>query len=476
MTTVANDPHIEARRIFDAQTSNRWAMATTTAAQRIDRLRRFRAAIRARRVELCEAIAADFGKHAVEAELTEILPVVEELSVAIRHLRGWMKPRRAGTPITLFGSRSVVKYEPKGLVLVLAPWNYPFQLAINPLIAAIGAGNCVILRPSDKTPHTGRFMRDLVASVFPENEAAVLLGDRALADALLDLPFDHIFFTGSPATGRKVMACAAKHLASVTLELGGKSPVIVDDTANVEAAAECIAWGKFINAGQTCVAPDYALVHAAVADRFTEAMRATIERFYGSSEEMRRRSTSFAGIVDSRSCERLERLVHASVRAGARVVIGGTAEIATRRMAPTVLADVDVANPIMADEVFGPVLPILKVRTLDEAITLVRARPKPLALYIFSRNRRNVDHVLRSTTAGGTCVNNTVVHLANPYVPFGGVGESGMGHYHGRYGFETMSHARAVLRQALWPTTKLLFPPYTPKVATVLSWLRHIAG
>jgi aldehyde dehydrogenase (NAD+) len=474
--TATSDPRAEARRIFNAQTANRWAMATTTAAERISRLRKFRDAIRARRVELCEAIHADFGKHAVEAELTEILPVVEELSVAIRHLKRWMKPRRAGTPITLFGSRSVVQYEPKGLVLVLAPWNYPFQLAINPLIAAIAAGNCVMLRPSDKTPRTGRFMRDLVASVFPGNEAAVLLGDRGLADALLELPFDHVFFTGSPATGRKVMACAAKHLASVTLELGGKSPVFIDETANIQAAAECIAWGKLINAGQTCVAPDYALVHASVADRFAEAMRATIERFYGSSEEARLNNGSFASIVDTRSCERLERLVRASVTAGARLVIGGTANVATRRMAPTVLADVAATNPIMAEEIFGPVLPILKFDNLDRAIALVQSRPKPLALYVFSGSRRNINKLLRSTTAGGSCVNNTVVHLANPYVPFGGVGESGMGNYHGRYGFEAMSHARAVLRQTLWPTTKLLFPPYTAKVAWILSWLRRIAG
>jgi aldehyde dehydrogenase (NAD+) len=476
LESTSHDDLAEVQRIFAAQTANRWAMAATTAEQRIERLRRLRDAIRARRSELCEAILADFGKHAVESELTEILVVVEELTLAIKKLKKWMKPRRVGTPLTLWGSRSRVQYEPKGVVLVLAPWNYPFNLAMTPLVAAIGAGNCVMLRPSDKTPRTARFMKDLVASVFPQNEAAVVVGDRSLADGLLELPFDHVFFTGSPNTGRKVMACAAKHLAPVTLELGGKSPVFVDETADLAASAERLTWAKFINAGQTCVAPDYVLVHASVADRFAEELRLAIERFYGATPEARLRSESFASIVDTGNTRRLADLVKASLAAGARLVVGGESDVAGRRVAPTVLAGVAENSPVMADEIFGPILPLLTYTSLEEAIARVRARPKPLALYVFTSSGKTADHILRSTTAGGSCVNNAVVHLANPFLPFGGVGTSGMGHYHGRWGFEAMSHARAVLTQWAPPSNKLLFPPYGPRSAWLMGWLRRIAG
>jgi aldehyde dehydrogenase (NAD+) len=466
----------EARRVFDAQVAQRWTVSGRTAAERVERLVQLRDAVRARKADLCAAIHGDFGKHAAEVEVTELVPVLEELAVAIRSLPRWMRPRRTGTPLTLLGASSRVVYEPKGLVLVLSPWNYPFFLAMGPLIAAVAAGNCVMLRPSEKTPRTSRFLHDLIASVFPEDEAAVLLGGRELADALLELPFDHMFFTGSPAIGRKVMAAAARHLASVTLELGGKSPAFVDESADLEVAAERIAWGKFVNAGQTCVAPDYVLVHHSVAAPFADALRRTLERFYGPTDDARLESPSLAGLVDTAAATRLERAVAETVRKGARLVVGGRTDAAARRMAPTVLADVPEDSPIMAEEIFGPVLPLLAYRDLDAAIATVRARTKPLALYVFSRSRRNVEHVLRSTTAGGTCVNNAMVHVANPYLPFGGVGESGMGHYHGRFGFEALSHARAVLTQHLPTAVRLLHPPYGARTQKVLRLLRLVAG
>jgi aldehyde dehydrogenase (NAD+) len=438
--------------LFALQTANRWEMARTTADERVARLKRLRDAIRQRREALCAAIYADYGKHAVEAELTELMPVMEEIAVAIRHLHRWMRPRRVRSRLTLFGSRSEVLYQAKGLVLVLAPWNYPFQLVINPLVAAVAAGNCVIVRPSDKTPQTSRFLRELVGAVFPECEVAVIVGDRSVADELLELPFDHIFFTGSTAVGRKVMAAASRHLASVTLELGGKSPVIVDDSADIDTAAERIAWGKFINAGQTCVAPDYALVHEAVAERFVSALARAVARFYGEDEAARATSADLACMVDRGACLRLDRAVKETVAAGARLVIGGRVDL------------------------FGPVLPILTFRDLDDAIAAVRARPKPLALYVFSTRQANIDTILTSTSAGGTCVNHVVLHLANPHLPFGGVGESGMGHYHGRFGFETMSHARAVYTQSMPSGLRFLFPPYTKRSARMLAALRRIAG
>jgi aldehyde dehydrogenase (NAD+) len=470
------DPKAEVRRLFDAQVANRWAIASSSTRQRIERLTRLRDAMRDRRLELLEAIHADFGKQAVEAEMTELFPALEEVNLAIRELGRWMKPRRVGTPLLLLGSRSEVRYEPKGVVLLLAPWNYPFGLAMAPVVAALAAGNTVMLRPSEKTPRTARFIRDLLGTIFPENEVAVLVGDRSVADALLELPFDHILFTGSASVGRKVMAAAARHLTPVTLELGGKSPAIVDETADIETAAERLAWAKFVNAGQTCLAPDYVLVHESVARKLEASLRAAIERFYGADEETRLRSVDLASLVDAASAGRLDRAVKETVASGARVVIGGGVDVPGRRMAPTVLAEVPDDSAIMAEEIFGPVLPLLTYRDLGEAIRRVQGRQKPLGLYIFSRSTPRVEEVLRGTSAGGTCVNNALLHYANPYLPFGGVGESGMGNYHGRWGFEAMSHPRAVLRQTFWASTKLLFPPYTAKVARVVALLRRITG
>jgi aldehyde dehydrogenase (NAD+) len=463
-----------ARGLFDRQAAHRWAMATTTAAERGARLKRLRDAIRDRRAEICAAIEADFGKHPVEGELTEVLPVLEELGAAIAHLRDWMRPRRVRTPLTLFGSRSVVRYEPRGVVLVLAPWNYPFLLAIDPIVAAVAAGNCVILRPSEKTPRVARVLQRLIASVFPDDEVAVVLGGHGFADELLELPFDHIFFTGSTAVGRKVMAAASHHLSSITLELGGQSPVIVDETADIDTAAERIAWGKFVNAGQTCVAPDYALVHQAVAERFASALASVIGRFYGADEAARAASPSMARMVNVNACRRLDRAIADSVTGGARLVVGGRIDPEARRVPPTVLANVRSDSPILAEEIFGPVLPILTVGTLDEAVAHVRARPKPLALYVFSRRQANIDFILRSTTAGGTSVNQVVLHLANPHLPFGGVGDSGMGNYHGRFGFETMSHARAVYTQTMPSVLAWLFPPYTARSEKLMAILRRL--
>ncbi len=359
---------------------------------------------------------------------------------------------------------------------MLAPWNYPFLLSIDPLIAAIAAGNCVILRPSEKTPHTAKIVRALVESVFPETDAAVVLGDRHVAEQLLELPFDHIFFTGSTAVGRKVMLAAARHLASVTLELGGQSPVIIDETADIAATAERVAWGKFINAGQTCVAPDYALVHQGVADAFANALASVVTKFYGQDEASRANCPSLARMVNANACVRLDRDIAATVAQGARLVIGGRVDAEARRVPPTVLANVRPDSPILSEEIFGPVLPIVPVASLEEAVAHVRARPKPLALYVFSRSQANIDFVVRSTTAGGTSINQVVLHLANPHLPFGGVGHSGMGNYHGRYGFETMSHARAVYRQTLPSGLKWLFPPYTKRSEQMLAWLRRMSG
>lgn len=466
-----------AARLFELQREARWRMAATSAAERIDRLRRLRASILRHRQALYDGVWADFRKPAPEFEITEMQLVLGEIAHTIRHLRRWMRPRRVPTPPLLAGTRSRVVHEPRGRVLILAPWNYPFQLLFSPLAAAVAAGNVCILRPSEKVPATAAAMARIVADAFPEDEVGMVLGGVETADALLQLPFDHIFFTGSTAVGRRVMHAAAEHLATVTLELGGKSPALVDRSADVAQAAERIVWGKFVNAGQTCVAPDYVLVHQADAPAFVQAATQSIARFYGAGDAGPRASRDFARIVDDRGFRRLADALERTVADGARVVTGGATDATERYIAPTVLADVRPDAPIMREEIFGPILPVIAVRSLDEALAFVRARPKPLALYLFARDGAVAKRVVRGTTAGGTIVNHVICHLANPDLPFGGVGESGQGSYHGHAGFRAFSHERAVLYAGRWSLAPLYYPPYGPRmrrVAALMSrWLER---
>ncbi|MFP2926989.1 aldehyde dehydrogenase family protein [Pyxidicoccus sp. 3LG] len=457
------------RAVFAAQRAHRWTMSRTTAAERIARLKRLREAIVARRGELADAIHRDFRKPALEVELTEVHPTLEELNHTVKHLKSWMKPTRVGTPMLLAGSSSHVRYEAKGVVLVLAPWNYPFQLLMAPLLAAIAAGNTVICKPSEKTPNTSRFLARLVKDVFPENEVALFEGGADLAEALLELPFDHIFFTGNPRIGQKVMQAAAKHLASVTLELGGKSPVIVDETADLTATAERIAWGKFINGGQTCVAPDYVFVHASRERDFLEALKAVITRFYGGSETERQASADFSRIVDPVAWRRVKDLVDRSVAVGAKVEVGGAADGPSRYVAPTVLSGVTPDMPVMEGEIFGPVLPVMTYQKREEVYAHIQAGGKPLALYVFSQDKRAIEDIFQNTTSGGAVVNNVLIHVANPNLPFGGVGMSGLGHYHGVYGFRTFSHERAVMVQWMKSLASVFFPPYRGKAQELAS-------
>ncbi|HEU4881397.1 MAG TPA: aldehyde dehydrogenase family protein [Longimicrobium sp.] len=457
-----------ARRVFEVQRAARWRVAQSGAAERIARLRRLRTAILAHRQALYEGVWADFRKSAPEFEITEMQIVLGEIAHTIKHLRRWMRPRRVPTPPLLTGTAGRVRYEPRGQVLILAPWNYPFQLLFGPLVAAVAAGNVAIVRPSEKVPATAAAMAAIVAEAFPEDEVALVAGGIETADALLELPFDHIFFTGSTAVGRKVMHAAAEHLASVTLELGGKSPAIVDRSADVPQAAERIVWGKMVNAGQTCVAPDYVLVHQADAPAFLAAARDTVARFYGNGDAART-SEDFARIVDPRAFQRLADALRETIAGGARVEAGGDTDAETRYIAPTVLSEVRPDAPVMREEIFGPILPVLAVKSTDEAMAFVNARPKPLALYLFSRDGALTERVIRGTTAGGTIVNHVICHLANPDLPFGGVGESGQGSYHGHAGFRAFSHERAVLFAGRWSLAPLYYPPYGPK-------MRRIAG
>ena len=450
----------EIRRVFEAQQARRWAVAQTSAEERVAKLRALRAAILERREALSAAVHADFRKSAAELELTELYPVLEEIEHVISHLHDWMEPERAATPLVLAGTRSVIRHEPRGVVLVMSPWNYPFNLLFMPAIAAIAAGNCVILKPSNKTAHLADEAAKLIRATFREDEVAIFTGGHDVSDVLLELPFDHIVFTGSTSIGKKVMAAASAHLATVTLELGGKSPVIVDASADLEEAARRVMWGKCLNSGQTCIAPDYALVDAKVHDAFVDACVRAVERYYGASEEARQKSEDFARLIDDHAFRRVSGLVERSVAAGAKARIGGRWDASERYVAPTILTDVTPSMPIMGEEIFGPVLPILRVESVDAATHYVRAHDKPLALYLFARDRAVIERVLSTTTSGGCVVNDVFLHVANPHLPFGGVGASGQGNYHGIHGFRTLSHARATLENRGATAVPVFYPPY----------------
>ncbi len=459
---------IDLPSLFEAQRAARWRVAATSVRERQARLGRLLKALMARRTEVHAALAADFGKCPEEVDLTELYPVVTEIKAALAPLPRWMRPRQVPPPPGLFGSAGSILHEPKGLVLIISPWNYPINLTLGPLVSALAAGNCAILKPSELTPHTSAFLKDLVEGLFPREEVAVMEGEAETSRQLLQLPFDHVFFTGSPAVGKVVMRAAAEHLASVTLELGGKSPVLVDADADLREAARKIAWGKFTNAGQTCVAPDYALVHEAVHDALVEALGEAVRSFYGPTPEAWRRSPDYARIVNVRHHARIADLLRSS---GGRVVFGGDMDAEDRYIAPTVVTGVPPEAPLLQEEIFGPVLPILKVRDLEEAVRFVNLRPRPLALYVFAGRRGRAEGLVRRTTAGGACIHDTVLHYAQPGLPFGGVGVSGVGKAHGIHGFEAFSNARGLLRQRTrFSAMQWMYPPYTPRVRRLVEW------
>lgn len=465
----------EAKRLFGLQSGARWRISGRGARERLERLERLRQALLRREEELLEAVRTDFGKAPAESAITELYPVLAEIAHAKRELRRWMRPVRVPTPLLLFGTRSEYRFEAKGLVLILSPWNYPVNLLLCPLVAAVAAGNCVVLKPSSKVPATSRMLKSLVEEVFPEEEVALLEGGPEAADALLELPFDHVFFTGSPPVGRKVMAAAARNLAPVTLELGGKSPTIVDASADVALAAERLVWAKFVNAGQTCIAPDYVFVHRSREREFIERCKVLIAERFGSGPEERRASPDLCRLVTEAQLHKLESLLKGALAAGARLEFGGEAEPATRYLEPTIVSGVLGDSPLMAEELFGPILPVLSFEGLEEVLEFIRSRPKPLALYLFSRDEAAIEEVLAGTSSGGVCINSLVLHFANGNLPFGGVGMSGMGNYHGRFGFLAFSHQRAVLRQGPLDLLKRFYPPYGPATKRLIDFaMRHL--
>ncbi len=438
----------------------RWQIAKTDADERILKLKKLKKVIEDRRVEIAKALYMDFRKPESETELTEIHSVLDEINHTVKKLAKWMQRKRVGTPITLIGARSYIQYEARGICLIIAPWNYPFQLALNPLVAAIAAGNVCVLKPSEKTPNTSLIIEKIIKECFAPDEVLTVLGGVEVSKMLLDMPFDHIFFTGSTAVGKIVMEKAAKHLTSVTLELGGKSPVIVDESADLDMAADRIMWGKFVNAGQTCVAPDYVFVHEKVKTAFLEKCKIAISRAYGETDDQRERSDSFARLVDDGAFKRLRGHLDDCQNQGGTFLIGGVHSEADRYLAPTILSDINDQMTIMNEEVFGPLLPVKTYTNLDYVINYIQTHDKPLALYLFTNNSEIEKRILSETTSGGIVINQVLIHFANANLPFGGVGSSGMGNYHGEFGFRAFSHARAVLKQGKFALIGLYFPPY----------------
>ncbi len=422
---------------------------------RLAQLKALKQAVLDHQTEILAALKADLSKPELEAYLTEIW-VIKEINEAIKQLRSWMKPKSVPVPLEQFPAKARICPEPLGVVLIIGPWNYPFQLMISPLIGAIAAGNCALLKPSEIAPHTSRIVASLISKTFDPGYISVVEGGVEVSQAVLAEKFDHIFFTGGTAIGKIVMAAAAQHLTPVTLELGGKSPCIVDTEIQVEYAAKRIVWGKFINAGQTCIAPDYMLVDRRIKPALLEAMKTAVQEFYGEDPAQ---SPDYARIVSDRHFNRLIQFLHEG-----QVFVGGTHNAADRYIAPTILDQVPLNAAVMQEEIFGPILPIIEYEQIAEAIALIKSKSKPLALYIFSRDPQFQDRILQQTSSGGVCINDTIMHIATSSLPFGGVGESGIGSYHGKASFDTFSHYRSIMVKNFWFDVKLRYAPYAGKL------------
>jgi aldehyde dehydrogenase (NAD+) len=408
------------------------------------------------------ALSSDLGKSATEGWMTELRHVTYEIDHVLARLERWARPERVPVRAALRPARAQVVSEPLGVVLVIAPWNYPIHLLLLPMVYALAAGNSVVGKPSEVAPVTSAAVARWVPSYLDPRAVAIVEGDAAVATSLLAARWDHIFYTGSGRVGRIVAAAAARHLTPVTLELGGKSPAIVDASADIEVAARRIAWGKWLNAGQTCVAPDYVLVDTSVADELVEGLRRALHSFYGEDPA---RSADYGRIVNEAHWDRLQALIEG--RRSAQVAVGGQGDRARRYLAPTILTDVGWDEPVMGEEIFGPILPILTVEGVDQAVEAVNRGDKPLALYVFAQDQDVIDDVVARTSSGGVCANATLTHLAVPGLPFGGVGASGMGAYHGRAGFDTFSHRKAVLQRRTRPDPSATYPPY----GSLRTWL-----
>lgn len=423
---------------------------------RIESLKLLKQTIINRADEIMFALEKDFGKSRFETFSSEIMITIEEINLAIKNLNSWAAPLKVKTPLIYFKAKSRIYYEPFGIVLVISAWNYPFQLTINPLIGAIAAGNCCVVKPSELSPHTSIIVASIIKESFPEEYCAAVEGGIDETTALLNEEFDFIHYTGSTRVGRIIAQAAAKHLTPVVLEMGGKSPCIVDNTADLKISARRIVWGKFLNAGQTCVAPDYLITHKAIKTPLLQAIKEQIKAFYGDTPE---KSGDYCRIISQKHFDRLS----AFLKKGT-IINGGNTDPDQLYIEPTLLDNISWDDPVMQEEIFGPILPVLEYEDLSQAIAMVNAHSKPLALYFFSKDKKAQQRLIKEVPFGGGCINATLMHTANPHLPFGGVGESGIGSYHGRWSFETFSHKKSVLDKSTLIDPSLPYPPYKNKV------------
>ncbi len=435
-------------------------------------LREFCEFILANRDRIGQEIHKDFKKPLLEIDLSEIYPVVSEIRHVVEKLDDWTSPQKIDAPITYLGTRSKVVFEPKGVCLIIAPWNYPFSLCLGPLISCLAAGNTAIIKPSELTPHTSALIAALASEFFKEDMVKVFEGGQEVSTELLKLPFDHIFFTGSPSIGKVVMKAAAENLTSVTLELGGKSPTVIDSTAIIVDAARRIAFGKFLNNGQTCIAPDYILVHTKVKDKFIDALKKEVVNLFGENGKINESSASYSRIVNQKHFQRLNQLLTDAVDKGAKIELGGEVNAQTNFIHPMILTNVSLTTRMMQEEIFGPILPVIEYSTDDEVVTFINNNPKPLALYIFSQTSSFRNRILASTSAGSVCINECVIQFSHTNLPFGGVNNSGIGKSHGYYGFLEFSNQKPILKQmSRFSSISFLYPPFKPRLKFMLNMM-----
>lgn len=426
---------------------------------RISKLNNLKTSVLKRETEIINALQKDLGKPALESYTTEISMLTEEIKFITKHLRSWAKIKRVKTPFTFFSAKSRICPEPFGITLIIGTWNYPIQLSLSPLVGSIAAGNCAIIKPSEVSPHSSKIVADIIRDSFSEEHAAVIEGDGTVASNLLKEKFDYIFYTGSVTIGKIIMEAASKNLTPVTLELGGKNPCIVDKNVDIEIAARRIVWGKFINTGQTCIAPDYLVVHEDIKDKLLAGIKKYIKEFYSETPQD---CVDYGRIVNEKHFNRLVKFFNEG-----KIIIGGEADEKKLYIAPTVIDNIDWNDPIMQEEIFGPILPVMTYKNLTDVIDKINGHPKPLALYFFSNEKKLQDKIVSETSSGGVCINATIFHQININLPFGGVGDSGMGAYHGKASFDTFSHYKSVLKKSYWPDIKAVYPPYKNKLIFV---------
>ncbi|WP_232835131.1 aldehyde dehydrogenase family protein [Pleomorphovibrio marinus] len=456
------NPNLDA--LFQLQKKSLPRLKNSSPKERKEKLLALKTWILVHKEEIRFAVHSDLSKPATEVDISEISIVLHEISHAVKHLSRWMKPKKVNTPIQFIGTKGFIHYEPMGNSLIISPWNYPFNLSIGPLISAIAAGCAVILKPSEFSPSTSTLIKKMVAELFSMEEVAVVEGDKSVVQELLTLPFDKLFFTGSPKTGKLMMEAAAKHHFDITLELGGKSPVLLDRGYSLKDAAEKIAWAKWLNCGQTCIAPDYVLVNDLDYESILDHLAETVKKMYDHKDKGINKSADYARIINKQHHLRLQHLISDALSKGAKCFMGEVHDLETLYFSPTVLTQTNENMEIMKEEIFGPILPVLKYTLLEEAVSIIGKLPKPLAMYVFTEESFVKDYVLSNTSSGGVCFNDCAVQFGHSSLPFGGVNQSGLGKSHGFFGFKAFSNERAVLHQGTSINLlKSVYPPYTFK-------------